>query len=181
MPQRIILIYLQVLVQIRDTMTTQIRIRKLLVWLFISILPLSWAKDSLLLAPAFLNVIEKERHGVSLKFEHGELHLTLHHEINNKSDAEGTHRHGYNHPSYTHTSNDILHQHNLDHEFHISAEELIVTISRKDTDNSKSFAPLAISWSQPLPRAPSSAAFLSKPHTGIDPTHPSIHTTVLLI
>lgn len=162
-------------------MTKQRRIQKLLVWLFISILPLSWAKDSLLLAPAFLNVIEDEIHGVSLNFEHGELHLTLHHEKNSKSDAEGNHGHGYNPPSYTHPSNDTLHQHSLDHKFHISAEELIVTTSRKNTDNSKSFAPLAISWNQQLPRAPSSAAFLSNPHTGIDPTHPSIHTTVLLI
>lgn len=163
-------------------MTKRNRIQKVLVWLFISILPLSWAKDSLLLAPAFLNVIEDDIHGVSLNFEHGELHLTLHHKENSKLDAESKHRHSrYNPPSYTHPFNDTLHQHSLDHKFHISAEELIVTTSRKNTDNSKSFAPLAISWNQQLPRAPSSAAFLSNPHTGIDPTHPSIHTTVLLI
>ena len=163
-------------------MTKQRRIQKLLGWLFIFILPLSWAKDSLLFAPAFLNVIEDEIHGISLNFEHGELHLTLHHEKNSKSNAAGKHRHGYNLPSYIYPFNDTLHQHSLDHKFHISAEELIVTASRKNTDNSKSFAPLAaISWNQQLPRATSSAAFLSKPHTGIDSTHPSIHTTVLLI
>ncbi|MEK7842330.1 MAG: hypothetical protein AAB197_06605 [Deltaproteobacteria bacterium] len=162
-------------------MTKRNRIQKVLVWLFISILPLSWAKDSLLLAPTFLNVIEDEIHGISLNFEHGELHLTLHHEKNSKSDAEGKHRHGYNLPSYTHPFNDTLHQHSLNHKLHISAEELIVAASRKNTDNSKSFAPLAISWNPQLPMAPSSAAFLSKPHTGLDSTHPSIHTTVLLI
>lgn len=161
------------------TMTKRRRIQKLLVWLFIFILPLAWAKDSLF-APVFLKAIDKI-HWISLNFEHGELHLTLHHEENGKLDAEGKYGHGYNLLSDAHPFNNTLHQHSLDHEFHISAGELRVTASRKNTENSKSFAPSAISWNMPLSWTLSSATFLSEPHTEINSTHLSIRTTVLLI
>lgn len=158
------------------------KIQSLLVWLFIFTVPLAWAKDSLL-APVFWEVVCGEFHEISLDFEHGELHFTLHHAEDYKFGAEAKHSHGYDVLADEHHFNNSGHHHRFDHKFHMSASAMQMIASQRNVVNYEAHEPVILSLKPPVFGETTLISIkpLIRPHSVARPAYPHIRTTVLLI